>query len=308
MGEPLDSGARQSRSTSESSDSPCTGVPGTDGGPRTSTAIRPWTRRSAAESPATSLITTRNSAWPCTFEPVVMVTDEPDEEIRTSRSVSCWVLTTVGTGSLTPGERYGARSIVWDSPARRVAIRIGARDGGGVWITRIRMRPGSLPSAATRRVPVSPASVPAEAVTWTTPATGVPAVSPGADPSSKPADQSRLPTWSGSTVHTWHTAAMSMRTDSACDTSIGSSGQRRIGLVSPTCTGTDRVALMPSGSSTLVPVVTSKTTAPGPAYPSLAATRNEPFPVTDASSWAWGEAHIRLFRVKSTCPPDGFTT
>ena len=44
-------------------------------------------------------------------------------------------------------------------------------------------------------------------------------------------------------------------------------------VVSPTWTGTDTIALMPSGSSTEVPVVTSKTTAPGPAYAAAAETR-----------------------------------
>ena len=57
-------------------------------------------------------------------------------------------------------------------------------------------------------------------------------------------------TWDGSAVHTWHSAPMSMRTDSACATSIGSSGHRRIGRVSPTCTGIDKIARMAAGSST----------------------------------------------------------
>ena len=98
------------------------------------------------------------------------------------------------------------------------------------------------------------------------PPSGVGALSPAADSSSNSADQTSPAACAGSAVHTWHSAATSIRTDSACGTSIGSSGQRRIGLVSPTWTGTDKIALMPSGSSTEVPVVTSKTTAPGPAY------------------------------------------
>ena len=101
---------------------------------------------------------------------------------------------------------------------------------------------------------------------------------------------------------------MSIRTDSARGTSMGSSGQRRIGRVSPTCTGTDKIALTPSGSSREVPVVTSKTTAPGPEYEASAETRKPPSAVTVASSLVSGEAQIRLFSVNATGPPDGLVT
>ena len=66
-------------------------------------------------------------------------------------------------------------------------------------------------------------------------------------------------------VQTWHSEAISSSIDWSWAISIGSSGQRRIGVSAPTCTGTDSTARTPSGSSTEVPVVTSKMTAPGPA-------------------------------------------
>ena len=78
--------------------------------------------------------------------------------------------------------------MVWDSPALSVETRIGASDGGGVRMTRTRMRPGWLLSAATRRVPASPGAVAVEAVTSTTPSSAVVALSPLADSSSKSAD------------------------------------------------------------------------------------------------------------------------
>ncbi len=134
------------------------------------------------------------------------------------------------------------------------------------------------------------------------------AVSPGSESSSKSADQESWATCAGTAVQTWHRAPTSIRTDSACATSIGSSGQRRIGRVSPTCTGTDKIALTPSGSSTEVPVVTSKTTAPGPEYEAAAETRKPPSAVTVASSLVSGEAQIRLFRVNASGPPEGLVT
>ena len=148
----------------------------------------------------------------------------------------------------------------------------------------------------------------AEAVTSTTPPSAGPAVSPSAESSSKSADHTMSATWDGSAVHTWHSAPMSMRTDSACATSIGSSGHRRIGRVSPTCTGIDKMARMAAGSSSNSAVVTSTTTAPGPAYDAAARTVNVPSPVTAASSLVAGEAHMRFFNVNESGPPEGLVT
>ena len=175
--------------------------------------------------------------------------------------------------------------MVCDSPALSVDTRIGASDGGGVRTTRNRIRPGRLLSAATRKVPVRPGGVADEALTSTRPSSEVTAVSPGSETSSKSAAQESWATCAGTAVQTWHRAPTSIRTDSACGTSMGSSGQRRIGRVSPTCTVTDKIALTPSGSSTEVPVVTSKTTAPGPEYEAAAETRKPPSAVTTRRAW-----------------------
>ena len=72
--------APASRASPWSRGAPCpgTGAPGRSGTPRMSREIRPSTRRSGPVLPATSLITTRNTAWPCALAPVRIVTDEPE--------------------------------------------------------------------------------------------------------------------------------------------------------------------------------------------------------------------------------------
>ena len=278
MGDPLDSGARQSRSTSESSTSlPCTGVPGTEGGPRTSTAIRPWTRRSAAESPATSLITTRNSAWPCTFEPVRdghrrARGGDPDVEVgqllgahhrgdgvadarrQVRRQVDRLGLAGPERGDPDRRQRRGRRLDHPDPDAPGVAVvgrdpqgagvaGLGAGRGGHLDDAGHRTCPQSAPEPSRRRSPPTSSGR-----------------RPGPGPRSTRGTPRRC-----RCARTPPATPRSGRRGSA-----GSDWSRRPAPAS------DRVALMPSGSSTLVPVVTSKTTAPGPAYPSLAATRNEP--------------------------------
>src|SRR3954451_20000302 len=130
--------------------------------------------------------------------------------------------------------------MVWDSPAFNVDTLIGASDGGGVRTTRNVNRPGSLLAAATLSVSVPPTSAESDAVTWTTPSCGTSAARP-LPPSSNRADQASPAVAPASTVQTWHRAARSTRTDSACGTSMGSLGQRRIGRVDPTWTATDSV-------------------------------------------------------------------
>src|SRR5262245_27316353 len=88
---------------------------------------------------------------------------------------------------------------------------------------------------------------------------------------------------------------------------MGSWGQRRIGRVTPTWTGTDSVARIALGSVSDVLVITSKTTAPGPSYPRAALTVSLP-PAIAAFTWGAGEGHRRLLRVKLIGPPDGFAT
>src|SRR3954470_17525024 len=105
------------------------------------------------------------------------------------------------------------------------------------------MRPGALLSATTRKVPAAPGAAAPDADTVTTPAaSGVPALNEGSESGSNEVSHVRPGTLAGSSVHTWQTAPRSIRTDSACGPSIGSSGQRRMGRVAPTWTGTDRIA------------------------------------------------------------------
>ena len=75
----------------------------------------------------------------------------------TSRSDSGFSQTSVGSGSGTPGRRYGARSIVRVSARASMSeIRISASDGGGVFTTRSGSTAGTPPSVDSSRSAVTP--------------------------------------------------------------------------------------------------------------------------------------------------------
>ena len=274
-----------------------TGTPGTSGTPRMSRVMRPSTRRSGPELPATSLITTRNTARPWALAPVRIVTVEPEELICTPevgqlprvddgglRVAHPWGevagqvdglgLAGLQRGDPDRGQRRRRRADDADPDAVGEAVVGGHPEGAGV-AGRGRRRGRHLddalvgcPRAQPRVGLVVEVGGPLEPRDLRR--VGRPDVAQRADVD---------------------------RTDSACATSMGSSGQRRMGRVSPTCTGTDKIALMPSGSSTETPVVTSKTTAPGPAYDAAAETRKLPSSTTVAVDLgAWRGPHPALQR------------
>ena len=175
MGAPLASGSPQVSDTCRlTTEFPGTGAPGASGTSSTSREMRPSTRRSgSASARATSLITTWNSAVPATSAPVVIRTSVAETmSMSTSRPVSWRASSTVGTGSPTPGRRYGARSMTRLCPDLMSETRIGDSDGGGPPVTTKRSSPGSLPSAVTARTPRTSRRASPAAVTTTTPAVG----------------------------------------------------------------------------------------------------------------------------------------
>ena len=146
------------------------GVPGTPGGPETSTSMRPSTRRvdPSGES-STSLITTRKANLPLTSWPARRVTlDWPLMLGATPDPVTVSIETTVGVGSETPDSRYGARSISSDWPACSSSSRIGSSRGGGALSSRKLMSAGLLSPAVTVRVASPPRLASSAAVTWNT--------------------------------------------------------------------------------------------------------------------------------------------
>ena len=142
------------------------------------------------------------------------------------------------------------------------AIRIGLSDGGGVSMTRTGSSAGTLPSVVSWSSAVTPTSaLPSDAATSITAPSGSTMLSPSREDCPVGGEHQVVGVVGVGGPGVADRGDVDLERRCPAGSAAARSGQRRNGRSSPTWTGTVRIAVRPSGSSTRLPVVTSNDTA-----------------------------------------------